>query len=611
MKELLRFLTCGSVDDGKSTLIGRLLYDADLLTSDQRQELDSAAAAGDGELDFSSLLDGLTDERQQGITIDVAYRFFTTDRRSFIVADTPGHEQYTRNMAVGASFADLAVLLIDSERGIRTQTWRHARICRMMGIRHFIFAVNKMDLLGYSQEAFAVLESQLWDLSDQLDLPDVSIIPVSAARGDNVVDPSSAMDWYDGPTLLARLHEADVSRTGEDEAFVLPVQRVCRPDGDYRGYEGQIASGTVSCGDMVYSVQSRESAQVRSILRAGEEAASAFAGDPVSITLDREIDIARGDVLAGGGPLRLTDTFERKIVWMEDEPLSLTQLYYLKLGTHTVPVSVSEIRYLEDPATGEQTEVSEITKNQIARVVLKASRKLACSLFDELPEMGRFLLINRVSLQTSACGVVEYIPSRGLNLTWQKSDLTRQDRSGSLGQKPVTVWMTGLSGSGKSSLANAAEGLLHAMGRHTMILDGDNVRMGLNSDLSFSGEDRGENIRRIAEVARLMNDAGLIVLTAFISPYIIDRAKAKAIIGEDAFFEVHVNTPLEVCEERDVKGLYSRARNGEIEEFTGISSPYEEPDDADFTIDTSTCSIEEAARRLVEALENRKEKQHG
>ena len=601
MKELLKFLTCGSVDDGKSTLMGRLLYDAGLLFDDQQEELEKGPTDG-SRFEYADLLDGLTDEREQGITIDVAYRYFTTKERSFIVADTPGHEQYTRNMAVGASFADLAVILLDASKGIKTQTYRHARICRLMGIKSFVFAVNKMDTLDFSEDVFKSVETELMSLSENLGIDELCIIPLSAYDGDNVAKKSERMPWYDGPNLLSYLEGVKIDADIPCKDFVMPVQRVCRPNADYRGYEGEIAAGSIGIGSRVRVLPGNEYAKITSIIKAAEDKETASAGSPVTITIDRDIDISRGDVITDSETLRKTDSIEAKIIWFDDEPLDLNSSYYIKLGTCSVPAQVNEISYLEDASSGEKQKSENVEKNNIACVKIRISRKIVCTKFEELPALGRFLLINRVSNATAACGTIVSTKEAGTNLTYHATDITKELRSEAMGQKPLTIWMSGLSGAGKSTLANAVETAMHAMGRHTMLLDGDNVRLGLNNDLGFNEEDRAENIRRVAEVSKLMNDAGLIVLTAFISPYQEDRKLARKIIGKDAFFEVFVDTPIEVCESRDVKGLYKKARSGEITEFTGVSSPFERPDNPDFTIDMSEGSPEDAALLLIDKI---------
>lgn len=605
MKELLKFITCGSVDDGKSTLIGHMLYDAKLLFADQQQSLimDSKVGSRGGEIDYSLLLDGLMAEREQGITIDVAYRYFTTENRSFIVADTPGHEEYTRNMAVGASFADLAVILVDASQGILVQTRRHARICAMMGIRHFVFALNKMDLVGYDRNRFQELNLHINMLTAELGLQDVKVIPVSATEGDNVTVRSDRMPWYQGETLLAWLEQVDVT-SDEEEGFVLPVQRVCRPDRTFRGFAGEVESGRIRVGDPITVLPGGEQANVQRLLRTDEEAEEVSEGMPVTVCLDREVDVSRGSVLVSGTDLCVTNMFSAQILWMDDEKLVEGRSYFLKIGTQRVPATVMKIDYRIDVNSGEHVPARDIGKNEIARCDISLSRPIVFDRFERHRGLGEFILIDRLTNMTSACGTVRHQLRRSENVIWQDLDITRQIRAESLGQKPKTIWFTGLSGSGKSTMANAIEKKLALQGRHTMLLDGDNIRMGINSNLGFTEKDRIENIRRVGEVAKLMNDAGLITLTAFISPYRSDRRRAREIIGNDDFIEVYVSTPLEECEKRDVKGLYQKARRGEIPNFTGIGSPYEPPEHPEITIDTSRYTIEEAADLLMKELEN-------
>ena len=605
MKDLLKFIACGSVDDGKSTLIGHMLYDAKLIFADQERalELDSKVGSRGGAIDYSLLLDGLMAEREQGITIDVAYRYFTTEKRSFIVADTPGHEEYTRNMAVGASFADLAVILVDATRGVSVQTRRHTRICSLMGIHHFVFAVNKMDLVNYDKGRYGKIERDIRVMIGEYEVASLAILPVSATEGDNVNAPSARMPWYHGVPLLAWLEEVDVSPAmAEDTGFTLPVQRVCRPDGTFRGFQGQIESGQVRVGDELTVLPSQEQARVTGILDAGREVAESEVGHAVTITLDRELDISRGCVLARGARARMADLFRAKILWMDDTRLVPGKNYLLKLGTKQVPATVMGIRCKIDVNTGDDLAAREIYKNEIALCDISTTEKIVLDEFSSNQALGGLVLIDRITNMTSACGVVLYPLRRGDNLTWHDMDVTREFRAQQLGQRPCTIWLTGLSGSGKSTLANELEKRLVAAGKHTMLLDGDNVRMGLNKNLGFTEADRIENIRRIAEVAKLMNDAGLIVITSFISPFVRDRRRAREIIGEDAFVEVYVSTPLEECERRDVKGLYARARAGEVPNFTGISSPYEAPERPFAAIDTSTMGVEECAETLLDRL---------
>lgn len=616
MKSLLKFITCGSVDDGKSTLIGHMLYDAKLIFADQEKalELDSRIGSCEGKIDYSLLLDGLMAEREQGITIDVAYRYFTTEKRSFIVADTPGHEEYTRNMAVGASFADVAVILIDATQGMLIQTRRHIRICALMGIRHFVFAINKMDLVHYEKNAYDKIVRDIKKFVSEFDVLSVRMIPVSATEGDNITHLSSAMTWYSGETLLEYLENIEISDLSGQESFVMAVQRVSRPNHSFRGFQGQINAGEVTVGDEIVVLPSGESAQVTGIYVTDRTENSAQAGEPVTLQLDREIDISRGCVFCKKKSFdkKMADENEAfyvetanmvtaKLFWMDDERLVPGRNYWIKLGTKMLPAAVMDIKYKIDVNSGEQQPAEQIYKNELAVCDIMLSEKCAVSAFEQNRDLGSFIFINRITNMTSACGTVMHTLRRSNNLVWQETDITKKIRSEQKNQTPKTVWFTGLSGSGKSTLANALEKRLVAMGRHTMLLDGDNIRMGLNKDLGFTETDRVENIRRIAEVAKLMNDAGLIVLTAFISPYQRDRENAREIIGED-FLEVYVSTPVEECERRDVKGLYKKARKGEIPNFTGISSPYEAPETPDVEIDTRELSIEAAVSMIIDKI---------
>ncbi len=605
MNGLLKFITCGSVDDGKSTLIGHMLYDAKLLYADQKQalELDSRVGSRGGAIDYSLLLDGLMAEREQGITIDVAYRYFTTDKRSFIVADTPGHEEYTRNMAVGASFADLAVILVDATQGILTQTRRHARICSFMGIRHFVFAVNKMDLIRYDEKAFRDIEKEIRKLAIDLELLSVKIIPVSATEGDNVTNPSKVMTWYAGDTLLSYLENVNVEKEKEEEGFVLPIQRVCRPDHTFRGFQGQVESGEIAAGDEVTILPSGERAHVARLLSTDREVGRIRKGNAVTICLDREIDVSRGCVITNAASLQVSSLFQATLLWLDDTELVEGKTLWLKLGTKMIPAAVMEIKYRIDINGGGHIRASHLYKNEIAVCVIAVSEKIVFDRFDRHMGIGRFILIDRMTNMTSACGIADHELRRADNLFWQHMDVTRDSRAERMRQKPMTLWFTGLSGAGKSTLANEVEKKLAVSGRYTMSLDGDNVRLGLNKNLGFTQEDRIENIRRVAEVAKLMNDAGLIVLTSFISPYISDRETARTIIGNDHFIEIYVSTPLEECERRDVKGLYKKAREGKIPNFTGLSAPYEKPESPEITINTAGITVEEASSYVYEEIQ--------
>ena len=621
-KPLLRFITCGSVDDGKSTLIGHMLYDAKLLFADQEQALvlESKVGAAGGDIDYSLLLDGLMAEREQGITIDVAYRYFSTTRRSFIVADTPGHEEYTRNMAVGASYAQLAVILCDATKGVLIQTRRHTRICAMMGIRHFVFAVNKMDLADYSESVYRRMVREIRALVSEFDVHSLLIIPVSATAGDNVTTRSGRMSWYEGPTVLEALENASVGEEDPTRDFVLPVQRVSRPDHTFRGFQGQIESGAVHVGDRVRVLPSGEEASVTRILESGAEADEACKGAAVSIVLDREVDVSRGCVLTAAlsddspaapatgnthpahGSLRLGDLFQAQILWLTRGTLHAGENFILRLGTRRVPASVLRIKHRIDVNTGNEIPADGLHMNELAVCELSVSERIVYSRFKDLRSLGCFILIDRVTYQTVACGTILHSLRRGDNLFPYQVAVDRHLREGQKGQRAVTVWLTGLSGAGKSTIASALDERLFSMGRHSFVLDGDNVRRGLNNNLGFKEGDRIENIRRVAECAKLMNDAGLIVIASFVSPYERDRERAREIIGEESFYEVYVSTSLDECERRDVKGLYSRARAGEIPNFTGVTAPYEEPEHPQLTVDTTGRSVEECVEQVLNAI---------
>jgi len=605
MQSLLKFITCGSVDDGKSTLIGHMLYDAKLLFADQEKalELDSKVGSTGGAVDYSLLLDGLMAEREQGITIDVAYRYFTTENRSFIVADTPGHEEYTRNMAVGASFADLAIILVDASKGVLVQTKRHTRICSLMGIKHVVYAINKMDLIDYDQNIFKEIVRNIKKMTAEYEFQSLFTIPVSATEGDNITIKSVKMPWFKGGTLLHYLENIDVTSEADEQGFVMPVQRVCRPDHTFRGFEGQIEAGHVAIGDEIISLPSGEKAKVKSILVTDKEADKAYRGQPVTIQLDREMDVSRGCMLCKDTDLNVGKMFTSKLLWMDDSKLVSGKNYFLKIGTKMVPAVVMNIKYKIDVNEGSHVQTDRLYKNEIAVCDISCSDRIVFDEFKNHKELGSFILIDRITNMTSACGVIEHALRRDDNLTWHNMDITRELRANQKGQVPKTIWLTGLSGAGKSTIVNVLEKKLFASGKHTMVLDGDNIRMGLNKNLGFKEQDRIENIRRIAEVSKLMNDAGIIVLTSFISPFRLDRRNAKDIIGEDSFIEIYISTPLEECEKRDVKGLYKKARHGDIPNFSGISSPYEPPENPDIEIDTTGKSLEETVNYIMEQLE--------
>lgn len=601
-KGLLRFITCGSVDDGKSTLIGHMLYDAKLLFADQEKalELESKLGSRGGEIDYSLLLDGLIAEREQGITIDVAYRYFTTDKRTFIVADTPGHEEYTRNMAVGASFADLAIILCDATKGIVTQTKRHARICSLMGVKHIVLAVNKMDLVGYDKQRFEEIEKEFIALTKDFHLKTLQAIPVCATIGDNLTENSINTPWYKDLPLLPYLETIDVQTEREHQDFVMPVQRVSRPDHTFRGFQGQVI-GTVRVGDEIRTLPSNERAKVKAIYITNKESIVANDGQPVTLQLDREVDVSRGCVLTTSESINVADTFTAQILWMDDQELVEGKSYFVKIGTKTTLGTVASIRHKIDINTGEKIVAERIMKNELAICDIALAEKIVFNSFDDNKELGGIIFIDRVTNMTSACGVIIRAVDEKEHIFFQETSITKEIRAEQKNQKPLTLWFTGLSGSGKSTLANEVEKRLVLLGYHTMLLDGDNVRLGLNKDLGFDEESRVENIRRIAEVAKLMNDAGLIVLTSCISPFEQDRQNAKKIVG-DGYIEIYVSTPLHVCEERDVKGLYEKARQGEISNFTGISSPYEQPTSPHIVIDTTNKSLKEATDYLISEI---------
>ena len=606
MNSLLKFITCGSVDDGKSTLIGHMLYDAKLLFADQKRalELDSKVGSRGGAIDYSLLLDGLMAEREQGITIDVAYRYFTTKNRSFIVADTPGHEEYTRNMAVGASFAELAVILVDATHGVLTQTKRHTRICSLMGIEHFVFAVNKMDLINYDIDCFEKITREIKKMVAEYDYKSIKILPVSATEGDNITSKSKKILWYDGEPLLTYLENIQIHDDSIEQEFTMPVQRVCRPDSTFRGFQGQIESGKIKVGDEITALPSKEKAKVKMILDAGKEVTESSRGHAVTLSLDSEVDVSRGCVLVHNAKPKTGNLFTTNLLWMDDTPLVAGKNYLLKIGTKMVPAVIMNIKYKIDVNTGNELYSDAIYKNEIAACDIAVSEKIVFEKFKSNHTLGSIILIDRITNMTSACGVITYALRRTDNLTWHEMDVTREFRAQQKDQLPKTIWLTGLSGSGKSTLANEIEKRLVTLGKHTMLLDGDNIRMGLNKNLGFKEADRIENIRRIAEVSKLMNDAGLLVITSFISPYVRDRRNARDIIGKDNFIEIYVSTPVNECEKRDVKGLYKKARAGEIPNFTGISSPYEAPEHPEITIDTTGKSLADSVNYIIEQLEN-------
>jgi bifunctional enzyme CysN/CysC len=580
-KPMLRFITCGSVDDGKSTLIGRLLLEANCIFDDQMQAIasDSKKFGTQGErTDLALLVDGLQAEREQGITIDVAYRFFATDQRKFVVADTPGHEQYTRNMATGASTAQLAVILVDARKGVLTQTRRHSRIVAMMGIRHVVLAINKMDLVAFGQAVFNRIESEYRIFAADLGFKSIRAIPLSALEGDNVFAPSANTPWYRGPTLMSYLNQIDVAGSEQAEPFRMPVQRVNRPHADFRGFCGRVAQGTVRAGDQVRVLPSGVQTRVKAIVVWQGESDHAAAGDSITLTLTDEVAIGRGDVLvAADDAPEVADQFEARLLWLGDQPLLPGRSYWLKLHTQEVSASVTDIKYREDIDSGNHLAAKTLGMNDIALVKLSLSQPVVFEPYVSNRTLGGFILIDKLSFETVAAGMISFALRRSANIHWQALTVDRAARAASLAQTPRCIWFTGLSGSGKSTIANLLEKRLHAQGRHTYILDGDNLRHGLNRDLGFTQADRVENIRRVAEVAKLMVDAGLLVLVSFISPFRAERELARSLFAPGEFVEVFVDASLAECERRDPKGLYAKARRGELKNFTGIDSPYEAP----------------------------------
>jgi bifunctional enzyme CysN/CysC len=610
-KGLLRFITCGSVDDGKSTLIGRLLHDTKGLFVDQLSALESDSrrhgTQGDA-LDYALLLDGLAAEREQGITIDVAYRFFSTDKRKFIVADCPGHEQYTRNMATGASTADVAVVLVDARKGLLPQTRRHSYIAALLGIRHVLLAVNKMDLVGYDQAVFDEIAIAYRDLAARLGIHQVAAVPLSALNGDNLLHRSIETPWYEGPSVLQYLETVDTTRVDADVGFRLPVQWVNRPDRtdekrDFRGFAGTIAAGVVRPGDEVVALPSGRRSTVARVVTADGDLDMAGTAQAITLTLADEIDISRGDVIANAEqPPQVADQFAAHLLWMGEQPLLPGRPYWLKLGTRTVGATVSALKHKIDVNTQAQLAATHLELNEVGYCNLNLDQPVVFERYVDNRELGGFILIERQSNATVAAGTLDFALRRAGNIHWQHLDVDKATRARLKGQQPRCVWFTGLSGSGKSTIANLVEKRLLALGHHTYLLDGDNVRHGLNKDLGFTDEDRVENLRRVAEVAKLMTDAGLIVLVSFISPFRAERRGARALFAEGEFIEVFVDTPLALAEQRDVKGLYAKARRGELPHFTGIDSPYEAPEAPELHLDTTSASAQELAEQVTARL---------
>jgi bifunctional enzyme CysN/CysC len=606
---LLRFLTCGSVDDGKSTLLGRLLYDTKLILDDQLATLerDSVRHGTAGEhLDFALLVDGLAAEREQGITIDVAYRYFTTERRRFIVADTPGHEQYTRNMATGAANSELAVVLVDARRGVLTQTRRHSFIASLLGIRHVVLAVNKIDLVEFSEARFNQIVRDYTEAVRDLGFLSLVPIPLSARFGDNVIERSANTPWYTGPSLLEHLETVEIDSAATARPFRMPVQWVNRPNQEFRGYSGTIATGLVRPGDRLVCAASGRSSTVERIVTMDGDLAEAEAGSAVTITLADQIDISRGDVLAApGAPVAVAHQFEAHLVWLGEQVMFPGRSYIVKLGTRSVSGTVTHIRHRVDVNTYQQVPAGTLEMNDVAVVSLSLTTPLAMERFADSRELGGFILIDRMSNATVAVGMIDSITPHATNIVWHEITVDRAARSALKGQRPAALWFTGLSGAGKSTIADLVDRRLHSLGRHSFVLDGDNVRHGLNRDLGFSEADRVENIRRVAEVAKLMTDAGLVVLVSFISPYRSDREGARERFEAEEFIEVFVDTPIDVCRQRDPKGLYARADAGKIRNFTGVDAPYEPPEHPELHLLTTEADAETLADRVVDELRRR------
>ena len=611
-KSLLRFITCGSVDDGKSTLIGRLLYDSKMIFEDQLAALesDSKKVGTQGqEIDFALLVDGLAAEREQGITIDVAYRFFATEKRKFIVADTPGHEQYTRNMVTGASTADLAIILVDARKGMLVQTRRHSYLAHLLGIKHLVLAVNKMDLVEYGQDVFDNIVAEYSSFAESIGIEAFTAIPLSGFKGDNITAaPSKNTPWYSGPALIDHLESVQIaSAAAQEKPFRMPVQWVNRPNLDFRGFSGLIGTGAVAPGDAVRIVPSGKTSTVKSIVTFDGDLDEAVAGQSVTITLDDEVDCSRGDVIAtADNPPEASDQFEATVVWMDEEALKPGRGYWLKLASQVVTATLQEPKYEINVnnvgGDGEKLAAKTLELNSIGVAEVHTDRPITFESYTDSRSLGGFILIDKITNATVGAGMLNFSLRRASNVHWQATTITRDNHADIKNQKPRVLWFTGLSGSGKSTIANAVEQRLSLMNRHTFLLDGDNVRHGLNKDLGFTETDRIENIRRVGEVAKLMTDAGLIVLTAFISPFRAERDMVRSMMDECEFIEIFVDTPLDVAEQRDVKGLYKKARSGELKNFTGIDSPYEAPESPEIRVNTVEMTVEEAADHIVSQI---------
>ncbi len=608
-KSFLRFITCGSVDDGKSTLIGRLLYDSKLIYEDQLQALESDSkkmgTQGD-EMDLALLVDGLAAEREQGITIDVAYRYFSTDKRKFIVADTPGHEQYTRNMATAASTADLAIILIDARKGVLTQTRRHSYIASLLGVKHVIVAINKMDLVEYSSDVFEGIEKDYRSLTQNLGFPEIICIPMSALNGDNITAASDRMNWYQGPSLLSLLEEIDVTQEQSAKPFRFPVQWVNRPDLNFRGFSGTVTGADINVNDEIIVIPSGKRSRIKSIVTHDGELTTAVADQAVTLTLEDELDISRGDVICSTeSPADQSNQFAAHVLWMTEDPLLPGRQYLLKTTNRISPATVTELKYKVNVNDFEHEPGKSLELNEVGYCNINLNQPIAFDSYKDNRRTGSFILIDRLSNNTVGVGMLEFSLRRAKNVVWQEIAVDKSARAQIKHQKPCVLWFTGLSGSGKSTISNLVDKRLMDLGRHTYVLDGDNIRHGINKDLGFTDVDRVENIRRVGESAKLMVDAGLICIVSFISPFISERRLARSLLEEEEFIEIYVNTPLAVCEQRDRKGLYKKARRGEIKNFTGIDSSYEEPEHAEIEISTTDCTAEEAAVEVVNYLEDR------
>jgi bifunctional enzyme CysN/CysC len=606
-KSLLRFITCGSVDDGKSTLIGRMLYESHMLFDDQLSSLkaDSKKVGTQGEeIDFALLVDGLAAEREQGITIDVAYRFFSTDKRKYIVADTPGHEEYTRNMATGASTADVAIILVDAEQGVLTQTRRHSFIVSMVGVKKVLLAINKLDLVNYSEEIYDKIVSDYQDFAQTvLDIDSITSIPISALIGDNVVKKSENTPWYNGQTIMEYLETVEISNQKTLQSFRMPVQWVNRPNSNFRGFSGLISSGEINSGDKIRILPGGQTSTINSIVTWDGNLTAAKAGQSVTIILDDEIDVSRGDVIAiSDDPCSEADQFQTRILWMNENPMIPGRQYLLKSNSQSAMLTLGRLKHRIDVNTLDHLPAKTLEINEIGVCNISLDKRIAYDSYDKNQTMGGFIVIDRLSNNTVGMGLIDFALRRSENIHWQKMDVSQESRAEQKSQVPKIIWFTGLSGSGKSSIANILEKKLQSLGRHTITLDGDNIRHGINRDLGFTDADRVENIRRVGEVAKLMLNSGLICITSFISPFESERKMVRSLVSENEFIEVFVDTPLSVCEQRDVKGLYAKARSGEIPNFTGISSPFEKPINPEIRIDTLNISAEEAADQIIEFL---------